>query len=463
MDHTLLEGTPLDYRHRRGRRWQIETDVLEKLFETGNWFKNRVAPLLLASTASDATKSKALRVLSGAVLCERQVLLRAHICVPAFLSHRQRNELVTFSVHITIPQFLIGLPVTISVTITNNAEGEEIAIQTDPKEYVLERHMKIEAEGACRLVGEFHWLRLHVILKNASLICPFPLPIPLQVHLSRSPMFFDLQMPCLLAVGATQAAIFVVDHADPMLTALSLVFAMLGLREIRYAGSVFREGEKVTIEKIRRRMELFLLYEVVAADDTALKVVISMTRADCCETVQKTELFQLPPTGRLAITLVNESDRFQQFLVTNSFPATFSFVCDGRKHRIRPNSKHHFIRAGSGALSLAVVEDGWEEFPVLVKVDSFDPQIPIVELDFGAREWTSGDARLVRVGGAASALPDANWIAVQHRTPGDLWVLIPKRPGVLRLPDFLIGQQICRTVPPTVRILACECPPLIPI
>jgi hypothetical protein len=299
-------------------------------------------------------------------------------------------------------------------------------------------------------------------VENVTLSWGFRLPVPLQVQPPRAPMSFDLQMPCFFAIGAIQSAIFVIDHADPTLTELSLEFTMPGLKEIQYSGRVFQSSEKVSIHKIDRRMQLLMVYEVLAMDDITIAVVISMVYTGYREPVQKTEIFQPPPIRNLGIILVNESNSFQQFLITNNFLTTFSFFCDGRKHQIHPNSKYNFIRAGNGPLSLEIIEEGWEKFPVLFEIGAFESQIPIVELDFDSTEWISGDPRFVRVGKGAAALSDQNWIILQHHTPGDFWILIPKRPGVLKFPEFRIGQQICRIIPQTVRILPCECPPLIP-
>jgi hypothetical protein len=235
---------------------------------------------------------------------------------------------------------------------------------------------------------------------------------------------------------------------------------MPGLKEIRYCGKVFEESEKVTIHRILRRMEVLLIYEVVMIDDISVTVVISMMRESF---TRKVQVFQAPPIGKLGIVLVNESNHFQQFLMTNNFFARFSFICDGRKHRIRPNSKYCFLRKGNGSLSLAVTEDDWEDFPIFIEADCFESQIPVVEVYFGCGEWMSGDARIVRIDRIGCALSDQNWIIVGPQIRGDLWVLIPKHPGVLKFPDFEIGQQICQIVPRTVKILPCECPPFIPL
>jgi hypothetical protein len=112
-----------------------------------------------------------------------------------------------------------------------------------------------------------------------------------------------------------------------------------------------------------------------------------------------------------------------------------------------------------GPLEIAIAEEGWEEFPVTVAVASLSPETPTVLLDVGEDEWAAGDPRAVRTSPTSLALPDTNWIAGPHKT--ETWLLIPKRPGVLKSPDFQVGHRICGTVPRTVHIVACPCSPLV--
>jgi hypothetical protein len=78
-------------------------------------------------------------------------------------------------------------------------------------------------------------------------------------------------------------------------------------------------------------MELLLVYDVPAQHDGAVTVAIAVRRRG---TVHTAQLFQRPLIGTMGIRLLNESERFQQWLVVNPFPARLSFASGSRSHHV---------------------------------------------------------------------------------------------------------------------------------
>jgi hypothetical protein len=276
-------------------------------------------------------------------------------------------------------------------------------------------------------------------------------------------MSFDLKMPCFLVEGALQGAVFIIDHADCSIAELSFYFTMTGLQEVRYSDVVFPGDAAVTIDKIVPRMELFLVYKSPAVEDDTVSVTISILKANGRET-RRAETFETPPKEKMGIRLVNQTERFQQFQMLNPFPVAFSFRLGERNRVMQPNSNYSFLREASpDPLTLTLVEDGWEEFPVTIVATSFHTNTLIVELRWDEGDWVAGDAKFVEANPPSFAVENRDWIVVSQDPTGIRHLFIPKRPGVLGLPAFQVGQQACPTNPKTARVFACDCPPFVPL
>jgi hypothetical protein len=360
-----------------------------------------------------------------------------------------------------MPQFLVGLPAIIRATIGSSGEGGEVALQTDPAEYVVSKAMDLQGSGACRLIGDFDSMCLQVLVAGLQLVWAFQLPIPLQVCEARDPISFDLKMPCFLAAGAVQAAVFIVDHADPSIVELSVGFSMSGLREIRFGDAVFEAGQTVTVDQVPHRMVFLLVFRLTGPGDDSVSVTISMVKSGGQQS-QLTDVFEAPPKVKMPVRLQRQSERCQQFMICNPFPVGFSFSSNGRPNRVRPNASYSFLRPASPApLRLTLAEDGWEDFPVEVVATDFLTGGVVVALTVEPGEWTAGSPQLVRVNPPSFTVPNKDWVVIPQDMRGETHLFIPRRPGVLEMPDFQIGQQTCTTEPRTALVNVCDCPPFV--
>jgi hypothetical protein len=455
----LLDHTRLDLRDDRPRRWPIESGPLETLFQAVGVVRERLAPVLLSSSASDDTRLAALRVLTQSdQVFEPQIPLRPHFSVPSFVVPHELSDIVRCSLTVQIPPFMVSLPAVIQTTI---GREDEVALQSDPAEVILNRITEVKVAGTCRLIGEFHSICLHLTVAGVGLEWAFPLPIPLQVCEASDLMSFDLKMPCFLSVGNLQGAIFVIDHIDPTVVELSLWFSMSGLREIRSGDSVFEGDETVILRKLGTRIELLLIYQIATAEDDTISVTVSVLRSDGQES-RRTDVFEAPPIEKIPLRLQSQSERFQQFTIFNPFPVAFSFSSEGRPNRLRPNSSLSFLReASADPLKLTVIEDGWEDFPIDLVVTGFLTGSLTVSLTVAPGDWPAGSPQIVQANPPSFAVPNKDWVVVPQDGRGETHLFIPRRPGVLKMPDFQVGQQTCTTEPKFARIAPCDCPPFI--
>jgi hypothetical protein len=209
-------------------------------------------------------------------------------------------------------------------------------------------------------------------------------------------------------------------------------------------------------------MELVLVYQLPTPGEDTVSVTISVLKSDGHES-RMVEVFQTPPKQKISIRLQKQSECYQQFTIVNPFPVVFSFSSDGRANRVPPNTSYSFLRKASpDPLKLTVVEEGWDDFPVDVVATDFLTGSLIVTLTAESAEWTAGSPQFVRVNPPSFAVPNKDWIVVPQDIRGELHLFIPRRPGVIGMPDFQVGQQTCMTDPKTACVSACDYPPFVP-
>jgi hypothetical protein len=456
-----LERTAFD----GAKHWLIESMALEYMFGT-DMEKEQVAPVLVSSRTSDAIRSDAVAFLAqtdGSL--EPQISLHARIFAEDFVRQHELFDVVLFAVAVEIPAFMVGMKVVVVMYLFNGEAGDENNLTAKQQEIVLEKNMILRAEIECLFIGVFDTSHVTFQLsENFQLIWTYGLSVPLTVRESQHPISFDLKMPCFLATGTTQSGVFVVDNVDTSISELTIFFNMAGLSEIRIGTDHFEAKEQVVVDKIEKTLECLLIFQIPAAEDDSVTVAISILRADGTE-VRRSESFQLPATTRVPIRLVNQSELFQHFHLTNPFPVGFTFTVGDRAHEVRPYATYSFIReASSSPLRLAIVEEGWEDFPVEIVTPSFMTDAMTVQLTY-QQDWIAGTPQMVTADPPAFPVDDrdSDWIIVPQDKEGVVHLAIPKCPGLLRFPAFQVNHLACLTSPESVRVEFCDYPPFVPI
>jgi hypothetical protein len=236
---------------------------------------------------------------------------------------------------------------------------------------------------------------------------------------------------------------------------------MAGLREIRTAGQVYRPDEEVPITN-SKHTQLSIVYD--AQETNSLIVTSSLVSKDG-EKVKSAEAFEFRNEGKIIVRLVRQNAQFQQFQIVNPFQASFIMICEGRRHKLKPHGDYALLRASSAApLELSFCEEGWD-IPVRVDVTNFRSEEQVVSLVFDVGDWAAGSPHTVAVEPPAFPVAGAEgeWVVAPMDPRGREYLFIPKCPGMLRMPKFRIGDQMCRVVPDVIRVTAVDFPPFVAV
>jgi hypothetical protein len=242
---------------------------------------------------------------------------------------------------------------------------------------------------------------------------------------------------------------------------LSLSFHMTGLKEIRSAGQIYQPDDEVPITN-SKHAELSIVY---CTQETNSLIVTSSLLTQDGETVRSMESFKFRSQGEMIVRLVKQNMKFQQFQILNPFQAKFIMVCEGKQHKLTPYGNYALLRATSAApLKLVFCEEGWE-MQIDVDVTGFLSEEQVVSLVFDVDEWAAGSPHTVTIEPPAFPVAgeEGEWIVVPIDPQGREHIFIPKCPGILRMPKFRIGNQICRVVPDLARVTGVDFPPFVAV
>lgn len=467
----MIKNTRLSHKEQHPRYWSAEINVLLNMFEIEK-HKQKAAELLISSSASTDIKLAALEFLSkDEAIIRPKFVLHQRIHVPEFYSAHRLFETVHCTVSLNIPVWMVGLKCGILFQLRNKTKNDDYAIVVEPIEQELTKKIVLRLDFNCNLAGVFDVMDICISYRALGFVWNVPLPVALHVIEPKSPPSFDLKMPCLLSKGATQSAVLMIDQIDSENSILTFSFEMPSLIEIRYVDidqqlHKYGPNDEVVLTKFEANFQIVLVYQL-NDDDECINMNCKMTRSDG-KTNFIFQSFEIPHPTNLHIRLFKQTEKHQQFQIVNKFPVSFKFEYNGNSYTMSPSALSYLIRPKSNSpLVLTLVENGWEEFPVEIVTSSFVLNQMTINLTIenNSDEWIVGEPRLVHVDPPAYPMmeEESNWIVAPQDTIGATHLLIPRGPGHLLFPKFLVQQQVAISNPKSTTITNYMYPPFIPL
>lgn len=185
------------------------------------------------------------------------------------------------------------------------------------------------------------------------------------------------------------------------------------------------------------------------------------------QTKMITSAFEFPSKRIPDIWIYQQNESVQQFEIKNPFPTDFSFAIDEKVHQIKEKSSFFIMRPRSeNSLSILFREKNWEDFPVRISTAQFQLNHQKCDMKINQINWEVGEPRVVEIN--PSGIPiidedDPDWIVSTSDLQNRVHIFIPKRPGILPFPQFLINNQAMDASIAETEIVSSNFPTYVPI
>jgi hypothetical protein len=238
-------------------------------------------------------------------------------------------------------------------------------------------------------------------------------------------------LPCLLSQsGGPHPALFTNERIDSDFEELCLSFS---------GDSLLSATDEIVVKKFEGSVKTELSFDFERGGEITSTFRYRLKDGRQGSVVEQ---FDFPRPRDFRVTLIRCTAHVQQVQIANPFPARFHFVCDGRRHVLNPLGAYDMVRrVGGGPLDIDVHEEGWEGLERRLRVE-FEPEDVVVRLSVDVGDWMAGECRLVRLDKPAEVLGGGeDWVAAAIDVDRRVWALVPKHPGRLWVPMFVVGNR----------------------
>jgi hypothetical protein len=412
----------------------FESHIIGQLFD---WTPTqKIAENVIESRLPDDVKIRALAILTRVY---PSISIRPLFRAPAILTPVPLFSTVPFSLTFSPPSFLIGKTVPLHLKF----KSDEHTITTVPQIQSLDSaRVSFVSELRCSFAGSYGKLILCILLDNCKLRWRVPIELSLIVDTYHNLPQLSLRSPWFLsATSERQGAVFNLDHIDAECREVSIAFSSRGLLGFEYGGREFAPTEELSLTTFERAMEILLTMDYRLDDQITAVFRYVLKDGQQGEMLQT---FDFPDRKSFDVTLFNQSGDVQQVQIRNVFPIGFTIDFLGKRHVMRPCGRYHLMRpVTTDPLELTFIEDGWDAFPVSVSCQ-FEPAPAILDIQLDMSDWSVGESRIAILGDRATVLPveNSDWVIAPVGLTQTEYLLIPRRPGRLKIPIFVVRQHV---------------------
>lgn len=444
--------------------------VPTRKFQVANIFQSRAAQILYEWTkkqelidiliSSRASNSFKLSLLSDIKKIKPLCSLRPVIHAPDLYQSVQLFHSAKFEMEFSPPCYLLGQRVILYVKFKNHyatLKGEEQELELTPRTVY-------RTAINCRLEGVYDKSVFSIIYKETKLSWNIPVKMPLSVAGYQYVPVSNLIAPCLISrKGELQAALLAMEDIDTDCRSIGISFESHALQGMEFMGQRFEPNEEIVLEEVVSSLKVTLFIDYSQDDQISCNYRFILKDG---EEVEFCQSFQFPDVVKIDITLYDQNEVFQQFHIINPFQTTFHFDHNGKSHVIKPMSTYSILRRKTEEpLVLSLKEEGWKEYPVTLTTSELKPEVMKISAELETENWCVGEPRTVTLGEAASVLKfdEEDWVIAKQNMSGKEYLMIPKRPGVLRMPLFVVKQQVVDCNLEKIEVTGITLPPFVPL
>jgi hypothetical protein len=386
--------------------------------------------------------------------------IRAIFHCPGLFHVKQVSDATPFSIQFLVPDFLIGQTALVYVKVNSYQHSfgsDKQSLALNNSKLIYKSSFRPQFSGCydkfflCIQLAEKQELRWQLASQR-----------PLRVVGTERMPVLELKTPALRSRrGENQAAILQIDDIDAECSDLTLICECSDLIGFRYQDHDYCPGDSLCLRNPPSSLDVLLLMKYTNNDHLPADLKYTLKGEETKDVPQD---FDLSWQQNIEITLVAQSEAFQQLQIVNELPVSFSFTHNDRMRMIRPSSTFSLLREKSAEpLELTLYEAGWEEYPVTLVSPKFNFEQIDLGIELDVKDWIVGEARVAKLSHGACVMKqsEGDWIVAEASASKEKWLLIPVRPGILQFPTFTVDQQAVDCGIDTVEILGSQSPVLI--
>ena len=419
--------------------------------------KQELIDMLISSRVPDSYKLSLLDDIKKIrPLCSIRPVIHApdlYGSIPLFHSAK-------FDMEFSPPSYLVGQHVTLFLKFKNSYT----MLKSQKQEVDLTPRTIFKTTIDCKTEGVYDRLIFYIEYKDTRLSWNVPMKVALNVASYQYVPVSDLIAPCLLSSRhERQAGVLMIDNIDTDCRSIGISFESEALQGMEFAGNMYKPGEEIVLEDIVESLKILLYIDYSKDEQMSCNYRFVLKDGD---EVEFSQTFQFPDSAKCDITLYDQNAVFQQFHIINPFQTTFRFEYGGKQHVIRPLSTYSVMRRKTEEpLVLSLKEEGWEDFPVTLTTSELKSEVMKISVELETDNWCVGEPRSVKLGESASVLKfdEDDWVIVKENMTDKQYLMIPKRPGILKMPLFVVNQQVVDCNLEKIEINDITLPPFVPL
>jgi hypothetical protein len=244
----------------------------------------------------------------------------------------------------------------------------------------------------------------------------------------------------LSATGETQTAVFTITDTDSECEKVEISWKCDSLIGIEHLGVMHDPTETLELVNILPRLVFRLTFVFQAENHIEFRYHATVKSGEDSSLVRHFDLKRV----EIPLTLYERNEHFQQIQIANVLPVSFTFEFEGKVHTMHPNQPYYILRKTSeDPIRLLLREEGWEEYPVALCLHLKTNEI-VLQIDLNCDNWIVGEGRVATLAQPATVLPDSggDWLVGEADVDRTKYLLIPRSIGRLRLPRFIMGNQV---------------------
>lgn len=421
----------------------------------------RLASILVSSYAQKGIKMEALTLLKKAY---PSTAIRAVVRAPKMFGEIPLFSSVHFDVEFSPPSFIVGEKVTVHV----KCIGEREQLLAEPQELVLDHRTLYQSTINCRRHDVYSRFVLCIAIGELKLRWDLHVSNVMIVESYHNTLTVDLTVPRLIARNPEgQSAILMIDNIDTECKELGILLQSPAIDKIVFNGQEYKENQEIVCTDVsspRMQIRLFVQYHKSKSIACTCRLVLQDGQE-----IDWWNSFEVKNDAmNLEVALFDQNAYYQQFQITNRFRASFSVNFDGREHHIRERSTYCIMRKTSEEpLRLLFREDQWEDFPVSLTTAEVQKDVIQLDIELDTSGWVVGEGRTATLQSSASVMNDDvmsnNWIMTNTAADNKKYLMIPRRPGRLEIPMFVVDDQVVDCNITFVDVINDTSPPFVPL